>query len=190
MSSRRNFLKQLGLGFGLFAVTPQLLKALDKSEGTETTFDINEDTTIESLRNSLNNLSEDDKELTEKFFEYLKKNNVGFTWERVYSPIFQLKTGKVLQVHAYKTKTKFNENWKCGYFETSFQSLSGGTFIEHQYETIDQYYDMLFTRICSEMRKNSNSNRFYIYQLMFSPVMYDPEYFDAERAIAIRYAKR
>ena len=188
MSSRRNFLKQLGLGFGLFAVTPQLLKALDKSEGTETTFDINEDTTIESLRNSLNDLNEEDKELTERFFEYLKKNNVGFTWERVYSPVFKLKNkygGELMQVNAYKKKIKFSENWKSGYYEI----YSGDTFIKHQYETIDEYYDMLFTRICSDMRKNSNSKRFYIYQLMLIPLMYNPVNFDTERGIVIKYAK-
>ena len=57
MSSRRNFLRNLG---GLFTVSifaPSLLKALDRSDNTESTLKLKEDTTLKTLNGSLDMLT-------------------------------------------------------------------------------------------------------------------------------------
>ena len=192
MGNRRDFLRKFGIGFGIFAISPQLLKALDRSEGLEPTIQINKNTTVESIRGSLDELDELDRELTEKFFNYLKNTNVGFNWERVYTPVFQLNVehdNKPMVVASRKFHTNFNLFWNEGFGETISDSPSASTYTYRQYDTLDEYYDVLFTQFCQELRRNPAPNRFYIYQLRFTPHIYNPTTFEPFKGVIIRYAK-
>jgi len=182
---RRNFLRNLG---GLFAVSlfsPSLLKALDRSEGTDSTIKLKEDTTLKTLNGSLDMLTAEDREWTEAFFKYLKKNNVGFKWERVYSPVFETKVGRVYQCETRKC-ANFNTKWEAkGHYEIKWTSFSAGTSTLFMPRTIEEYRETIFAGICSDMCRRKRE-RIYLYQICLTPIMYSPMDFDALRGVCTR----
>lgn len=182
---RRNFLRSLG---GLFATSlfaPSILKALERSEGTESTLKITDKTTVASLNGSLDMLDAEDREWTEAFFKYLKRNNVGFTWERVYSPVFQTTNGRLYQSAAHKY-ANFNPNWDVkGVFEVKMQNFSGGTMSFYEPKTLEEYQERIFTEICGKIR-SKKPNRVYFYQIALTPVIYEPMDFNTIRGVCTR----
>lgn len=182
---RRKFLRNLG---GLFAVslfTPSVLKALERSEGAESTLKITDKTTVASLNGSLDMLGEEDREWTEAFFKYLKRNNVGFTWERVYSPVFETNTGRVYQCDMRKY-ANFSTSWDVkGVFEVKQQSFSGGTMSFYTPKTLDEYREKIFAEICGKIR-TKKPNRVYFYHIALTPMIYDPMDFEAIRGVCAR----
>ncbi|MCE5224700.1 MAG: hypothetical protein LLG05_02460 [Porphyromonadaceae bacterium] len=185
MSSRRNFLRNLG---GLFAVSlfsPSLLKALERSEGIDSTIKLKEDTTLKTLSGSLDMLTTEDREWTEAFFKYLKNHNVGFKWERVYSPVFETKVGRLFQVESRATGVLYNPMWENGIFEVRMQSFSGGTTSFYNPETIEAYREKLFTEICASIAKRKRE-RVYLYQLTVAPSIINPMTFETGRHLITR----
>jgi hypothetical protein len=184
MNSRRNFLRNLG---GLFAVSlfsPSLLKALERSEGTDSTLKVKDDETLKGLYTWRDSWDEESKEWTEAFFKYLKNNNVGFKWERTFSPVFETKVGRVYQCATHKC-ANFNPNWEAGVFETKWQSLSAGTSTLFCPRTIEEYRETIFASICSDICRRKRE-RVYFYQVELTPVMYNPMNFDTVRGVCIR----
>ncbi len=149
---RKNFLRNLGGLFEESLFSPSILKTLERSEGTESTLKITDKTTVASLNGSLNMLSEEDREWTEAFFKYLKRNNVGFTWERVYSPVFETNVGRLYQCDMRKY-INFNTNYTP--------------------KTLNEYREKLFAEICDKI-KSRKPNRVYFYHVALMPVIYDP----------------
>lgn len=186
MSSRRNFLRNLG---GLFTVSifaPSLLKALDRSDNTESTLKLKEDTTLKTLSGSLDMLTTEDREWTEAFFKYLKNHNVGFKWERVYSPVFETKIGRAYQCELRQCRVRFNMHWEAkGHYETIWKNFSAATTTFFQPRTLDEYRQTIFAQICSEIRERKRE-RVYLYQIAMSPFLTDPMDFECFRRVCIR----
>jgi len=185
---RKGFLQKLIGGVGVAIIAPQALRVLDRSDGTESTL-AKSPKAREGFYGNKDGFVYPDEEsahLTEKFFNYLKDNNVGFEWERVYTPVFELKSGKGMYVNTRKLRTNFNPMWEAGYTEVVSSSPSAGTMTYHQYNTLDEYYDVLFAEICTELRYNPAPERFYIYLLTFTPTMYNPEDFSPHKGLLIR----
>lgn len=186
--NRGSFLKGLGGMIGVGILAPQLLKGIDISDNTEPTLK-GATKTVESNLGGYDLLSEEDSKMNEMFFKYLKDNNVGFKWERVYTPIFQLKNERVLQVATRKLRTNLNPLWKEGFSEVISPSPSASTLTYHQYNTLEEYYEVLFAEICTELRYNPQPERHYIYYIMTTPTMYSPEDFTPNKGIIIRSAR-
>jgi hypothetical protein len=184
---RKGFLRRFGGMFGAALIAPQLLKGIDISDNTEPTLKA-APKTVESNLDGYDLLSEEDRKMTEMFFKYLKDNNVGFKWERVYTPVFQLKDDRALQVATRRLRTNFNPLWKEGFSEVISPSPSASTLTYHQYNTLDEYYEVLFAEICTELRYNPAPERFYIYYIMTTPTMYNPEDFTPNKGLMIRSA--
>lgn len=182
---RRNFLQKLGGALIGVAVAPNLIGTLDKSKNTESTLKLEKGTNIKTLKSLLDNLSVEDRDWTEAFFQYLKKNNVGFDWERVYQPCFITKIGRVYNIQSRATNVVYNPFWEGGVCETSMQSLSGWTSSFYQPKSIEEYQDKLFFRICSSIRKEKHP-KLYIYSLALQPNIINPISFETGRHILIR----
>jgi hypothetical protein len=182
---RRNFLRNLG---GLFAVSlfsPSLLKALERSEGTESTLKLKNDTTIKELSSSMAAWDAETKEWTEAFFKYLKKNNVGFKWERIYSPVFETNVGRVYQSETRKC-ANFNPHWNVkGVFEVKMQNFSGGTMSFYEPKTLEEYQDRIFAGICHDILQRKRE-RVYLYQLTVAPSIINPMTFETGRHLITR----
>jgi hypothetical protein len=183
---RRNFLRNLGGLFAVSLMSPSILKALDRSSGTESTLKIDEKTTVKSLSGSLDMLDAEQKEWTEAFFKYLKNNNVGFKWERVYSPIFETKVGRLYECRAHKV-ANFQTFWELnGVHEVHMQSFSGGTSTYYSPKTLEEYREKIFAEICMGVR-NRKRERVYVYSIMLTPQIYDPMGgFQAIRGVCIK----
>jgi len=185
MNSRRNFLRNLG---GLFAVSlfsPSLLKALDRSEGTDSTLKVKNDETLKGLYTWRDSWDEETKQWTDAFFKYLKNNNVGFKWERTFSPVFETKVGRVYQCATHKC-ANFNPSWDAkGVFEVKRQSFSGGTMSFYEPKTLEEYQERIFAGICRDILLRKRE-RVYFYQVELTPVMYNPMDFDTVRGVCIR----
>lgn len=182
---RRSFLRNLG---GLFAVSlfsPSLLKALERSDNTESTLKIKDDATLKGLYTWRDSWDEETKQWTDAFFKYLKNNNVGFKWERVFSPIFETKVGHIYQTTTHKC-ANFSPNWDAkGVYEIKWQSFSGGTGTICHPRTLEEYQEKIFAEICHDILKRKRE-RVYFYQVCLTPVMYNPMDFDTIRGVCIR----
>lgn len=185
---RLDFLQKFGGALLGVAVSPKLIEALDKSKNTESTIELRKGTTVNTLKNSLNELSKEDLEWTEAFIQYLKKNNVGFDWERVYQPTFVTKIGKVYNIQTHATSVVYNPLWEGGVYETSMQNLSGWTASFYHPRTIEEYQDKLFFKICNGIRKEKHE-KLYIYSLALQPSIINAMTFETSRHILIRMAK-
>jgi hypothetical protein len=190
---RKSFLRRFGgmVGVGIFA--PQLLKGVEIEE-TETVEPVE---TVEPIIKAedfhYKFRSDEDRLLTEKFFDYLNNNNVGFVWERVTTPAFTIEDKKYGYKPAYvntrKLRTNFNALWKEGFTSVESESLSASTITHRKYDTLDQYYDVIFFSVAQELRNQviyKHVRKHYIYQLMFTPTMYNPFDFSPTKGIMIR----
>lgn len=185
MNTRRNFLKNFGGLLTVSLFSPSLLKALDRSENTQSTIKLGKDIT-KTINNSQDMfLTTEDKEWTEAFFKYLKNNNVGFKWERVYNPVFETKAGRSHRCEMHKC-ANYNPNWEAkGHYETKMTSLSAGTSTLFMPRTIEEYRETIFASICSDMCRRKRE-RIYLYQINLTPVMYSGKDFAQLRGVCVR----
>jgi len=184
---RKGFLRRFTGIIGVGILAPQLLKGIDISDNTEPTLKARSKS-VESNFGGYDLLSEEDNKMNEMFFKYLKDNNVGFKWERVYTSLFQLKDSRVLQVATRRLPVNLNPLWKEGFTKIESPSPSACTTTHHQYNTLDEYYDVLFAEICTELRYNPQPERHYIYCIMTTPTVYSPHDFTLNKGLMMRSA--
>lgn len=185
MSNRRNFFKQLGGGIGMFLLSDKIITALERSPNTEST--------IKGVPEAFENVSRFDPtnsfdtKLTNGFFKYLRNNNVGFRWERAYSPVFELKNDEIKQVNTRKLQTNYFSHWKDNELHEIYsESFSGLTSTYYKPKTEEEYHEYLYRQICSELRK-WRKEKYYIYQLNKMPMsIIDPTDFNTINMLIIR----
>lgn len=182
---RKGFLQRLIGGVGVAIIAPQALRGLDRADGLESTLKPSPKAREKYYKEGFGYPDEESTYLTEQFFNYLKDNNVGFKWERVFSPVFELKSGRSMQVETRKLRTGFNPLWEEGFTEIESQSISASTMTFHQYNTLDEYYQNIFLNVAREMR-NTAVDRYYVYQLNFTPTMYNPDSFLPHKGLMLR----
>lgn len=153
---RRDFLQKLGGTFFIAAISPTVLNAF-KNPKT-----IKNNNHIENEVWDNDDWDEATKKWTEAFFKYLKNNDVGFEWERVYSPIFEVRNGRICQLGCY-----FNILWNSG---GMCKINNTGTLF--QGKTLEEYRKHVFNTICHHISKNV-MGKLYIYQIHLAPITYD-----------------
>ena len=159
---RRNFLQKLGGTFFVAAISPTILKAFKTPET------IKNNNHIENEVWDNDDWDEVSEEWTKAFFKYLKNNDVGFKWERVYSPVFELRNGHIYQclVDAYPPH-HFNILWdNRGVFEI----YDTATLLRPR--TFKEYRKHVFDVICSDISKKV-TGKLYVYQIYVTPKIYD-----------------
>ena len=119
----------------------------------------------------------DDKQselLTKHFFEYLNTHPVKFKWARLTKP------------------TEENEGHPIVARTRRVNALISGA--EGYAKLPPSTQRWIVVRIVEELEAEyavvKTANKFYIYQLILTPVIYDPETFEPRKGVMIRYARR
>lgn len=133
---------------------------------------------------------------TDNFFVYMKNHakDINYTYERVHTPSFIIDDPKSLNavglfVKTRKLKTAYPVSFD---YDKHYNHKKGGTQVFELGEVPRHCYDNIFSNIVQELNaeyKEYQVKMFYIYALINTPLIYDPESFSPRTGFMIRYCR-